>query len=153
MNLLFSFISSFSSVKKLDHAPGSWIIETRSLQSVAKTWHIDICSMDSISHERALSFAWSGEVLLRWFLVPNNWISPRGYRHVHTQPPKSASYFQEPSIMHLSEIDTCLGCCVSAGISCFWLALNQVWHSDSTCQTVFNGSMSIPLNNLSFLAF
>lgn len=69
-NLFCSLDNSFSSMEKFGHAPRSWIIEIKSLQSVSKAWHADTCNMHSIANEKASSSEWGVRSFCVGFLFP-----------------------------------------------------------------------------------
>ena len=145
-----------SSDEKLGQAYGSAIIAIRSLQSVSNLWQVEWCSMLSIAHLSTSSFECSDVSSLLKFRVSISWIFPMLSFQTHPIPLNWSVDVHEPStIQILPKLQACVSSTICAygraGIASF--ALYHVWHSLSAYLISSNGSLSIPLNNLSFLAF
>ena len=119
-------------------------------------WHVECCSMLSIAHLNASSSEWSDVSRLLKFLVPISCIFPLSSFHTHPIPLSWSVEVYEPSTIQMfSKLKACVSSticvCGGAGIDSF--ALYHAWHSISAYLTNSRGSLSIPLNSLSFLAF
>ena len=145
-----------SSVEKLGQACGSSIIAFRSLQSVSNLWQVECCIILSIAYLSASSSECNAVSRRIKFLVPISWIFPILSFQTHPIPLNWAVEVHEPSTMHiLPKLKACVSSaiCLCGGTYIVSFALCQAWHSLSTYLTSSNGSLSMPLNNLSFLAF
>ena len=145
-----------SSNEKFGQAWGSFIIAIRSLQSVPKCWQFECWSMLSNAHFNASNSECSAVSRLLKFRVPISWIVLVLSFHTYPIPLKRSVDVQEPSTMHiLFKLKACITSVFGAwgGLGIDSLALYQAWHSLSAYLTSSKGSLSIPLNSLSFLAF
>lgn len=154
VNILFIFISSFSSVEKLGHNLGSWIIETRSLHSCQNpgTSTVVACTPLPMRGPRA-----PNEVA-RFFFV--------GFLLLITELLRSSRVYLCPSITteeyfmcqwfiyHTSLIDCYLFMILYFHrFFLFTISFKPYMVSRLSVSNSFQWSISIPLNNLSFLAF
>ena len=145
-----------SSVEKFGQACGSVIIAIRSLQSVSNLWQVKCCIMLSIAHFNASSSECNAVSRLLKFRVPISWIFPMEFFQTHPIPLNWAVEVHESStIQILPKLKACASStnCACGGTSMVSFALYQAWHSLSAYMTSSKGSLSIPLNSLSFLAF
>ena len=145
-----------NSVEKFGHACGSVIIAIRSLQYVPNFWQAECCSMLSIVHLSASSSECNVVSRLLKLCVPISWIFPMLSFQTHPIPLNWYVEVHEPStIQILPKLKTCVSStiCAYGGEDIVSFASYHAWHSLSAYLTSSNGSMSIPLNSLSFLAF